>query len=71
MADEIDDFEDRFSDDVDFQFELNNSADGLIITLVCASSRPLNPDEYAYALRTYVDRIETITSMTEIAGPLN
>lgn len=66
-----DDFEDDFTDDIEFSFELVNSEDGLIVTLACVSSKELMPDEYAKALRDYADRIETITTMAEISSILN
>lgn len=65
------DDESDFTDDIEFSFELLNSADGLIITLACISSKEMLPDEYAKALRDYADRIESIMSMAEVSTTLN
>jgi len=48
-----------------FEFEMLNSADGKIITLVCTSDEELTPDEYATALRAFATRIETILTIGE------
>lgn len=55
-----------------FEFELLNSEDGKVITLVCHTDQRLAPDEYAEALRNFADRVETLCSMSEASdGPLN
>jgi len=55
-----------------FEFEMLNSADGKIITLVCTADTELTPDEYVTALRAFADRIETILTIgEEVDGTLN
>jgi len=53
-----------------FEFELLNSDDGRLITLVCALDREISPEEYAEALRAFADHIESLTAMAE-AGAMN
>lgn len=50
-------------EEIDFEFELVNSDDGRVITLVCRTPRELFPDEYAQALKAFADRIESLISM--------
>ena len=58
--------------DCNFEFEMLNSADGKIITLVCTADKELTPDEYVTALRAFASRIETILTLgEETAGTLN
>lgn len=69
------DEEEKYSDDfaydeIDFEFELMNSVDGKLITLVCTSNKELTPDEYAQALRQFADRIESIITMSEASSNL-
>ena len=52
-----------FEEELDFEFELVNSEDGRVITLVCRTSRELFPDEYAQALKAFAERIESVVSM--------
>lgn len=60
------------SDGTEFEFELMNSENGLHITLVCRSDKPLEPYDYAQALRAYADRIDSILSIGDLsAGTLN
>lgn len=58
---------DEFPEEYDFEFELLNSTDGRIITLVCSTSRELSPDEYAQALIAFAERISSILDMSEVA----
>ena len=55
-------------DDVEFEFELLNSDDCRLITLVCTADRELSPDEYAQALKMFAERIESIVTMAEASG---
>ena len=57
-------------DEISFQFELLNSVDEKTITLVCSSDKPLNPDEYREALRSFLERLDTIMSLDETNGNL-
>lgn len=52
-------------EELEFEFELLNSEDGRLVTLVCKSERELSPDEYAEALRAFADRIESLCIMSE------
>jgi len=66
------DDDDSPDDEIEFEFELTNSDDMSTVVLVCTSSCPLAPDEYAQALRAYADRIEAIATMSEVsAGTIN
>ena len=56
------------ADDISFEFELLNSDDMLITTLVCSADKPLDPCEYAQALRAFADRIDSIVTMAEVSG---
>lgn len=58
-------------EDLEFEFELLNSPDSKIITLVCSSKRPLSPDEYAEALKAFADRIDSIMSLSDADNTLN
>jgi len=60
--------EDDLLADIDLEFELLNSDDGKLITLVCTADKELSPDEYAQALKLYAERIEAIVTMTEVSG---
>lgn len=64
----MDDENDDIFEELDVEFELLNSEDCQLITLVCRSSKPLAPEEYALALIGYAERIETISSMAEVSG---
>jgi hypothetical protein len=55
----------------EYEFELMNSEDGHIVTLVCHSNKMLEPCEYAEALRTFADRIDSIVTMAEVGNTLN
>jgi len=55
-------------DEFTFEFELLNSDDGLTVTLVCRSDVIMTPDEFAQALHSFADRIDTIASMREAEG---
>lgn len=62
--------DDPYADDLEFEeidlkFELLNSQDYLTITLVCSSSQELCPYDYARALRTFADRVEALTTISE------
>lgn len=71
MRPNVDDEQDDLIE-FNFEFELLNSDDGKIVTLVCSSDRILEPNEYAMALREFANRIETILTMSEVeSGPLN
>jgi hypothetical protein len=59
-------YDDEPNEENNFSFELLNSPDGLIITLVCCSTQELSPDEYAEALKAFADRICALTSMSEV-----
>lgn len=50
-------------DEYDYEFELLNSDDGLLVTLVCASSRELAPEEYLEALRSFIDRMDIFSDV--------
>lgn len=63
---------DEPDDENNFEFELLNSEDGLIVTLVCCSDRELSPEEYAEALRAFAERIHALATMSEAeTGTLN
>lgn len=55
-------------DVIDYEFELLNSDDGKVVTLVCSSSRMMSPDEYAAALTAFAERIESILTMSELSN---
>lgn len=55
-------------DSYEFEFELLNSEDERIITLVCHSDRIMDPQEYADALRSFADRIDSIATMADVSG---
>lgn len=52
-------------DEFEFEFELLNSEDGKVITLVCSVSREIGPQEYAEALMAFAERIGTLLTMSE------
>jgi hypothetical protein len=62
------DYEDDDLDEIAFEFELLNSDDQKIITLVCTTDREILPEEYAEALRAFADRLDTIMTMAEASG---
>lgn len=55
--------DEKEKEEINFQFELLNSEDGRTITLVCSSDIPLDPDEYAEALRCFLERLDTLSSL--------
>jgi len=56
------------ADEFEFEFELLNSEDSRTVTLTCHSTRPLEPSEYADALRAFADRIDSLLTMSEVSG---
>ena len=60
--------EDEEEDGIYFEFELLNSCDGKIVTLVCSTEEPLSTSDFAEALRAFADRVETIETMSEASG---
>lgn len=58
-------------DALDFEFELLNSDDDKIVTLVCSVSRPVSPDEYAELLNAFADHIRNLVSMAEDSLEVN
>lgn len=58
--------DDEPEDENNFEFEVLNSEDGRIVTLVCFSQQELNPLEYAEMLRAFADRIDSLSTMAEI-----
>lgn len=65
---DVDDVEEEGEDSYGYEFELLNSEDGKIITLVCSSERLMTPDEYAQALAAFAERIESILTMAELSN---
>lgn len=55
-------------DEGQFEFEILNSHDGKIITLVCRSDKELHPLEYADAIVKYAERIKTLVSLSEFSN---
>ena len=64
------DFDDLGEEDESycFEFELLNSEDGLTTTLVCRSDQPMSPDDFAQALRSFANRIDSIANMSDVSG---
>lgn len=56
------------NEEYEYEFELLNSEDELIITLVCHSDRIMDPQTYAEALRAFADRIDSIATMSDVSG---
>lgn len=70
MVDPLDDEE--IEEEIEFEFEVHNSEDMKILTLICHSDKPLDPADFAYALKAFADRIEVIVSMEQLSsGTLN
>lgn len=64
-------FEDE-DDEIEYSFELLNSDDGKLITLVCSCDKEMNPTEFAEALKQFADRIESLVTLTEAeSGTVN
>jgi hypothetical protein len=71
MSNFEDDTEFEYEEDgTEFEFELLNSEDGKTVTLVCHSDKALAPDEFAQALRSFADRIDSIITMAEVSSSL-
>lgn len=64
-------YDDDGYEEFDFEFELLNSEDGLIVTLVCACSRELTPDEYADALVAFSQRMRILGDFNEKTAVMN
>jgi len=58
-------------DDFNFEMEVLRDETETLITLSCKSDRPLTVDEYVFAIRSFADRIETLTSIAELANTVN
>lgn len=57
--------------EIDYEFELLNSEDGLTVTLVCRSSEPLCPEDFALALHEFADRIDILLSLNGGGNTVN
>lgn len=55
-------------EELEVEFELLNSEEGKIITLVASCSREPDPLEYAQMLREFAERIESLTTMSELSN---
>lgn len=54
------------SDSFSFQFELVETDDPETLVLVCVSSRPLSPEDYAQALISYAQQIIGVTDVKDL-----
>lgn len=71
LVDDFDSTEEDFDEDFEFEFQLLNSEDGKIITLVCSANRELSPDEYVQALIAFAERMEALSSLSDASNTMN
>lgn len=54
-----------------FECELVNSNDDLITTVIIRTDQPPSPDDLAYVLRKYADKIESLAHLSEASNTMN
>lgn len=62
---------DEEDDQLDLHFELLNSDDLLTTTLSVRSNVPLTPEDFVAAIRAYADRIDAISTMSEVSNTIH
>lgn len=62
----MDDHDEPDYSSFEFQFELVETDDPETLVLVCVSSRPLSPEDYAQALMSYAQQIINATDMKQL-----